>query len=273
MWKCVDPTVSYLADVGFNVIRLPRPDLRPGDVLAGTGAELTRIGNATQIWPSSEPLAVSDPVPAALLRGKQTEAFDVKVGVSVLGSLLSPLGVSVPKVQTALSRAETVAFGFGDPRVWAVTPLALGEYLAAAGPAPANPAVDAFVTGGSHHTHLVTDLLVSSSMTVTVTHAASTGAEVDVAVLEGAVDANVQVLSKDDREMVIEFSGTEMLAFGFRSIEFEVVDGAVTMRKFSKPGKVFGAAPPAPSTWASSFPLAEVTIADAVSASGPPGEQ
>lgn len=261
MFKCADPTIRYLQDSGFNVIRVPRADLRPGDALAGQGPRLFRVAHVTEIWKSPDrELPAATVAAAANLDGRTTRAFKLPVAVSLLGSLLAPLGFSLPKLEAALQRTKSVSFGFGSPQVQSITPYALGEYLQHLNTPASNPAVDRFIMDGSHDTHLLTDVLTSSSMTMTVGHDTATESVVDVSVLHSSVGASVQVVSKSASETVVEFSGSEQLAFGFRALEFEVEEGQVKFRSFTKPGSVLGASQAPPRDWASIFPLAEVTV-------------
>jgi hypothetical protein len=261
MVKCKDSTVSYLASFGFNIIRLPRSDVRPGDVLAGAGPELSYLGHLTDIWKLREPFALEEPAFAAFLSGRKTDKMQVDAGIAILSSLLAPVGVSVPRLKTAFSRTKELAFGFGSPKVWSLTPVLLGQYLTEARLPVGNPVVDSFLAAGKR-AHFVTDVLLSASMTVEATVGEETGQTFDVGVLKSAISCDVKLLSSESSTTLVEFVGTEPLGFGFRCIEFEAKDGAVKLRRFTKPGAVFQASPPPPTAWSTIFAPVAVVIHD-----------
>ena len=260
MFKCTDPVVDYLARFGFNVIRLPRAGLAPGDVLAGKGPGLEHVGPIGGAWKSRRAMPKPlDPVPATMLEGRGTAEFDAGVGLSLLEQLLSPLGVSAPKLKAGLGSARSLSFGFVQPRIWGLELIALGDYLASGSLQDSNPVVAGFFKSDVP-IHIITDLLTSSSMEVTVTKNSHAGGDVDLKMLQQAVTGEVSLSSKNADTTTIRFEGKDRLAFGFRAIKALVKDGAWQLMGIPKAGSVFYSSPPPPTAWASKFPPGETVI-------------
>ena len=50
MLRCHDPRLTYLNDLGYNVVRLPRKGINPLGVLGRDGKSLSYLGTLDQIW-------------------------------------------------------------------------------------------------------------------------------------------------------------------------------------------------------------------------------
>lgn len=260
---CKDPVVDYLADFGFNVIRLPRAGLRPGAVLIGTGSELARFGPIESLWRSESPVPTpSDKAPATLLRGRRTRKFTAKIGLSIAEQLLAALHLDAPKFRASMEPVDEVDFGFVDPFIASLELADLGNYLARGSLDDASPVVARFVTVKAPPVHVITDLLTTSSLSVEVSTGRAAGLELDLKRLAEAVDANLSVEASSQAFARLTFRGAQELAFGFRALRIRYEDGAWQVPGFAKPGSVFMQQPADPAAWASRFDSGEVTIRD-----------
>lgn len=261
---CNDPSLKYLAELGFNVIRLPRGGIEPGLVLAGKGPELSRLGDLARVWQS--PRAMPEPLPkcrAAMLDGKRTESFNVGVGLAIAERILKPVGLDLPKLRLALSDVSSLGFGFGDSQIWSLDLMDVGAFLAKGSLDEDNPVVRHFVLESRPPIHVVVDVLLSDSVSVEVSKNGGGAVELDLGVLQQAVDAKVQLESKSEHSTRVLFKGDDQLAFGFRALKLTYENGAWKVHGQARPGSVFHAREPEPSEWASVFALGEANIATA----------
>ena len=74
MGVCKDPRLTYLNSIGFNVVKLPRADVQPLEVLGRDDKSLDNLGRLSTHWKSSvpEPKA-APPSPAANINGQKTD--------------------------------------------------------------------------------------------------------------------------------------------------------------------------------------------------------
>src|SRR5689334_4121378 len=85
-----DPFLTYLKSFGYSVIRLPRTDISPLQVLVKEGTRLTRLGDLVSILQPGERVAlpvVKMDIPAASISGERTRDLSIGVGLSILGNL------------------------------------------------------------------------------------------------------------------------------------------------------------------------------------------
>ncbi|RKG88026.1 hypothetical protein D7W82_11495, partial [Corallococcus sp. CA049B] len=85
MW-CADPYVQLLRGRGYCLVRLPREDLRPAQVLARMGRELQTLGElGTVFLPGATPLpSVRAGERVADLQGSTTGRLGAGLGLSIL---------------------------------------------------------------------------------------------------------------------------------------------------------------------------------------------
>jgi hypothetical protein len=115
--SCNDPYLKALRSFGYNVIRLPKADVAPLQLLARNGSALGRIGDlSTVILPRGGVAlpAVRRDTPAASLSGQRSGELSVGVGLSVLGSIIGAMGGSKLGLDLQYKNAKSVTFEFQD---------------------------------------------------------------------------------------------------------------------------------------------------------------
>ena len=233
---CSDPALTQLKDEGYNVIRLPREGIHPMDVLTGTGSRLEYLGALDTVWES----AVSEPKPYAprstgAIKGGTSRAIKASLGLSILDDLLAGFGVSSPKVKAAFKRARSLSFKYDAPKQWGIEPFQIGEYLKQ-GDLISNPVLDKHMRDSQ--LYLISELLLSKTLTVTAEAKTGGEAAVDAGLLEDAVKAKVEVKFNGEQKRTITFAGKTEVAFGFKAFELSFQDGNWFIGKFADPGSV-----------------------------------
>jgi hypothetical protein len=136
---CNDPYLKALRSFGYNVIRLPKADMAPLQLLARNGGALGRIGDlSTVILPRGAVAlpAVKRDTPAASLSGQRSGTLSVGVGLSVLGSIIGAMGGSKLGLDLAYKNARSVIFEFQDVLRTASRSASLDQYLSDADVSP-----------------------------------------------------------------------------------------------------------------------------------------
>src|SRR5262249_52769234 len=132
MW-CHDPTLDLLTAYGYNVVRLPKADIRPLQILVRRGRELDRLGELTTLLRVGTNVPVppiEQDVPAASISGQRTSDLKLGIGLSVLGNVLAAMGGSKLRLDVEYKQARTVAFEFPDVLEDKVEVAKLDQYLA-----------------------------------------------------------------------------------------------------------------------------------------------
>src|SRR3954447_14454960 len=97
MMQCSDKTLDYLRRYGFNVIRFPRPDVRPLQIFATDRGQLVWMGELSTVFATGADAAlprISESGSGLKITGRETSEIDVGLGVSVLGSIIGAMGGS-----------------------------------------------------------------------------------------------------------------------------------------------------------------------------------
>ncbi len=238
MALCSDPALTYLNNLGYNVVRLPRTGIEPLDVLGRDGKSFERLGRLEQVWKSAVPVPVPGPAGnAAAIKGQRTDGLNLSVGLKILSSALGAMGAVVPELGFAYNRARKIQFTFGDVEIIGVDPLAVGEYLAAGDLAGANPFVAHYFEDGDAEAYVITEVLRSGSVTVTATSESGQSVAIDVPAIAGAVGAKVSVGMTSSAGNELTFSGTPVV-FGFKTFGIAHVNGSWRVHGV-KPGADF----------------------------------
>jgi hypothetical protein len=222
---CKDPALTFLNGLGYNVVRLPRAGVEPLDIL-GKDTTIERLGRVDQMWTSDQPLPpITGPRDATSVAGQKTSEMKLSVGLKLLSATLGAMGAAVPEVSMAFSKARKVVFTFTDVKTFSAEPLEVGQYLSAGDLATSNPFVRRYFDDEETSAFIITEVLKSTSITVTATNDRGVEVGVDVPAIVQAVGAKVAVTSTSSTNATLTFTGTELLTFGFKCFGIAFVDG------------------------------------------------
>ena len=128
MPKKKDPSITFLNQFGYNVVRLPRVGIEPMDVI-GRDETTQWLGPLRTVWQSSVPEPVpSAPRPAAAVSGQKTDQLAISFGLKILANALAAFGVTTPSLDMAYHRARKVQFAYTNVTSTVVAPLEAGNY-------------------------------------------------------------------------------------------------------------------------------------------------
>ncbi len=227
---CKDPALSYLNDFGYNVVRLPRADIRPLDLVGRHRGSFERIGRLDQlISPSKSPFpsvrwncAVSD------LEGQRSNQLDFSVAAKIVAAFISGLGGN-PAVSSKLSHLSKMQIQLSDVKSDRAEPAAIGKLLDGAAIETSNPMWSAYLSGAGK-LFVIFETLKSGSLKLHVSEEQKAGASIDLPVLKEMVGGNVNVEIKKEAGLGLSFSGSQQLVFGFKCLEISLSDGFIELQ-------------------------------------------
>ncbi|MEP6949690.1 MAG: hypothetical protein ABI863_10470 [Ginsengibacter sp.] len=218
---CKEELVDYLNSIGYNVVRLPRKGIYPLDIIIKQNKQFENLGTIKTIWTT----ATSAPEPehndqAAGIAKKETSLLDVSVGLSALSSIFEGLGVKVPKLNTAFSKASKIKIIFNNVFVDKVQPLLIGKYLKAQGDNTLdtdNIMVKNFMEN-KLPTYIISETIKSNSITIESYKDSKTEVALDVNIMNDSLSANTDTKFQKNSESSITYNGAEkdFLVFGFK---------------------------------------------------------
>jgi hypothetical protein len=229
MGWCKDNSTTYLATLGYSVIRVPREGIAPCDLI-GRDRDVMRLGTLDQLLsnPNGKPPAPTVDQVAAQINGQVSSKLKLAVGLNVMGNLLGALAGTNLGIDAAYESASTIQFEFKDVLYDSVAPLSVGQYLRAAVIDVGNPVLDRYVMGKGE-LFLITEALKSASITVKAESSKSGSVAVQVPVIEQVAKGKLNVDVSNAASGVVTYTGTKPLAFGFKCFRVGLEDGELQL--------------------------------------------
>jgi hypothetical protein len=226
MTLCRDPLRTYLNNLGYNVILLPRTGIEPMDVIGKDGGNLERLGPLYQVWSSSAPAPEIKPPQAAVgINGQKTAELSLDVGLKFLSNVLGAMGAAVPQLNFAYNKATRVQFSFNDVQIVGVDPFALGNHLAAGVLSSDNPFVVRYFEDDGSDAFIITEVLKSNNITAKAQTDEDGGVGVDLPAIQAAVGASIKVKQTGSQTTELTYTGEHMLTFGHKIFRIDFVNG------------------------------------------------
>lgn len=236
MGWCKDNSTTFLAALGYSVIRVPREGIHPCD-LVGRDGDVMRLGTLDQLLsnPGANLPAVTADQVAAQINGQVSSKMKLAVGVNVLGNLLGALAGTKLGIDAAYQSASTIQFEFKDVLIDSVAPLSVGQYLRQAVIDVGNPVLDRYVMGKGE-LFLITEVLKSRSITVRAERSQGGTAAIEVPVVQQIASGKLDVDVSQASTGVVTYSGEKALAFGFKCFRVGLEDGELQLSPMAPGG-------------------------------------
>lgn len=226
MALCKDPSLTYLNQQGYNVVKLPRVGISPMDILGREAGSIEHLGKLTEIWTSSAPPPrPKPPKNAASIEGRQTSQLKISIGLKLLSNILGGMGSQIPELELAYSGASCLQFGFSSVQVSNISPFQIGKYLSQGDLETQNPFVAHYFQDDDTEAFVIFETLISNSISVVANDKAGIGLSVDIPAVQNIVGTNVSVSSVDDKNTIVTYTGNDFLTFGFKIFGIEYADG------------------------------------------------
>jgi hypothetical protein len=233
---CSDKGVNYLSALGYNVVRVPRTNVAPLDLI-GRARDQMRIGTLMQLVTNPGELpALSATGDTASISGKSTDKMKLGVGLNILGPIVNALAGTSIGIQAAYEKASSVQFSFEDVTMDRVDPLAVGQFLRNAVIDVDNPVLKHYVLGKGQ-LYVIMEVLKSNKLTVTSEASSNTGVAIDVPVIESIASGKLELDLSKSANGQVKYTGSKPLVFGFKCMRVAVIGGALDVRDVA-PGDI-----------------------------------
>ncbi len=222
---CKDARLTYLNNLGYNVVRLPRTGLEALDVLGKDHKTIDRLGTLDKVWQSTKQLPTVHSGAAVGIQGTQTDKIKASIGFDLLGTIIKALGGNEAKLDVAFNNATSVQFKLENVEASGVDPLDVGEFLATGDINPKNPIVARYVTTGDAGAFVVTEVLKSNALTVSGTLDSGATVTLNVPEIQKVVSGQLSVDMTHAATGTVTYTGKQMLTFGFKIFAIALEDG------------------------------------------------
>jgi hypothetical protein len=224
---CKDPRLTYLNDLGFNVVRLPRQGIRPLGVLGKDNNVLNYLGTLDQIWdtPNAVP-APGSPNAVAPLTDARTSDIKLSAGLEILANALAGMfGVTAPSVNLEYKNSKALQFKFTEVQTVGIDPFELGNYLSAGDLKSGSPFIARYFSQGDTEAFVITEILQAKSISVIGKDEGGAEVKLDVPALQQVLGVKVAVTAANSAGTEITYTGLEYLTFGFKVFGIGMVNG------------------------------------------------
>ena len=228
MW-CKDPFLTYLKEFGYNVIRLPKADVKPLQVLARCGKDLNRLGEINNLLVAGDSIPLpklKENTRAASISGQRTGDLSVGVGLSILGTVIGAMGGSKLGLDTKYQNAKTTMFEFQDVFEDTVEIIELDKFLGDADINPFSRHVAELLEADD--LYITTSTIKSTKFTIEAKKSDGTALELTIPDIQGIVGGNVKVSGAASVTSKICYESPIPLVFGFQAVRLFYDNGCYT---------------------------------------------
>ena len=232
---CSDPAISYLKDFGYSVLRLPRRDFAPLQMLATGHKGLDPMGALGTVMTGGGALpALKIDEAAANVSGQRTSELSIGVGLSILGSILGAMGGGKIGLEAAYKGARKVTFEFNDVLRDSLEIAVLDKYLGRSDVDPASVHMGTLLE--SDNIYIVTATLKSRKFTIDAKADRNASAGLDLPALQKLVGAKVKIALAAGSANALVYESIEPLVFGFQAVRLYFDDGHYSAFEPLSPG-------------------------------------
>jgi hypothetical protein len=229
---CNDPFVTYLKSFGYNVIRLPRVDIKPLQVLSRQGKNLGRLGDLADVMNPGGHIklpTISKDNQAANISGQRTSDMSIGIGLNLLSTIIGAIGGSTLGLNVKYKNAKTASFEFNDVLEDHIKITQLDKFLGDADINPFSKHVSNMLD--ADEIYIISSTIKSKKFSVEAKKEDGTGLEVSIPEIQQLVGANVTVSGNAVATTKVTYSAAEPLIFGFQAVRLFYENGVYTSIK------------------------------------------
>jgi len=223
-----DPVLTYLKDIEFLPILLPREGVRPLGLLLKDGKRFEYLGNLEDVTQSTFPLPPVSPdlVTANTISGKKSSTVKLSIGLSLLGNIIKAFTGQTLDVSLGYKNAKTVTYEFKDVTVDTIDILKLDQYLTEGDFNDAGAGIEMLFL--NNQIGVVTSTLRAKTFVIAAQGQNGLDVKVDLPLIQNVLDGKVEVAIANESDSKIAYSGTKAISFGIRAVQLFTKDGHYT---------------------------------------------
>jgi hypothetical protein len=234
---CKDSSITYLKSIGYNVVRIPKGDIHPLQMLTKQNGVLKQLGDVASVFaPGGTPVPkIKRNSPVADISGNQTSDLSVGIGLSILGNIIGAMGGSKLGLEAKFEKAKTLSFEFLDVVEDSVAIAMLDKFLGDADVNAAGRYVSQLLE--ADEVYVITATIKTNKFNVEGKQKNKTAVTVQVPEIKEIIGGNIDVGKKAAKSSKITFQGKISLVFGFQAVQLIYEDGVYSSLKHLKAGQ------------------------------------
>jgi hypothetical protein len=207
---------NWLKDYGFNVIRLPRTNLAPGDVLYRSKDEFRdKVGDLKMVFSSDTELPkITSGEPVGDLAYSAEKKVDTSLGIKILGSLLGGISSSQLGAHLSSKHARKLAVKYEEIQQDSLPVLELQSWIQTAHPQLSGQGA-AWLNDGK--LAAVSAVLKTKKLSIVAELDDGGAIELTVPEIQGVISGDATVTVESASSSRITFTGAQPIAFGLQA--------------------------------------------------------
>jgi hypothetical protein len=233
---CEDKLIAYLKPFGLSVLRLPRENFPPLQIMTKQGSDLVGLGQLPTVITGGVLPKVNADQTAAALSGQSSSDLSVGVGLTILGSFLGAMGAGNLGLDVQYKKAKTITFRFSDVLIDSIEVAELEQFLTASDVNPAAKHVGELLD--ADEIFVITQSVKSNKFTVEAKTQGGAGVQLSVPVIQQIVGGQVNITQSGAQNSLITYEGTKPLVFAFQAVRLYYDQGRYTAFEPTRPGNL-----------------------------------
>jgi hypothetical protein len=224
---CSDRAAKALSNEGYNLVRYPRPNIMPLDILAGAQSPLQWLGPIRVVWKTTAAAPVPEVGNTPKFTYERSGEFKGSLGMKILQGLLGGALKDVA-ANASIAASSTLSFAYESPTQLSVALFDIGEYLQTGDLNSENMAIKRYLAIDNAletHFYLITEVLRARKLLVRISGGSAQSLQADATALQGLVAGHAEIANKRENSTEVAFDGGEDVTFAFRAYELGYVDG------------------------------------------------
>ncbi|HEY4111463.1 hypothetical protein [Puia sp.] len=209
---------NFLADYGYNIVALPRTDIKPLILLCQDGGSVSSLESGIAALFTSEeqaPPAVTSNTATGDIAGSTSVSFDSDTGISLLSWLLDKLKLGKLEAKANLDSNKVLTFKYEKVREDKIDLVKLDGFLT--GSTPVKNKFNTFRAKlMNSELYVINSVLKSNTFTFTIEDKSGASADID-ATIKGIAAINQNIKSTSNNSVTITSRDEEPLVFAFRA--------------------------------------------------------
>jgi hypothetical protein len=223
---CKDPSLIYLKNFGYNVVRLPRTDIAPLQLFSKKKNSLEPLGDLLSLLNAGASVnlpQIKKDEKMSEISGHRTGKLGLDIGLSILGNILGAMAEDKVGIDAAYKNASELTFEFKDVLGDSVEIVKLDQFLNDAGANPFSKHVLKMLN--DDEVYLITSVIKSKAILVDAFKSNNGDLNLDASLISKILSPKINATIESSNKAQVTYNGENNLVFGFKAIRLIYENG------------------------------------------------
>jgi hypothetical protein len=230
---CKDDAVTQLNTLGYDIVRYPKVDIEPLDVVIEHQGAFVRLGALPKFWITDAPRPKPSQNPAPNLESVKTNKLKGHFGIQALMDAIGSAGVKLSG-----SRDSSMQLVAQKPMVRSCVFAELADYIAKGEVNQESVGAANYMFSDANRSWLIIETIASAELEIVIGDSSNAETEATAKEVTGTLQVTAGVSKAAFSGNKITYKHETPLVFGFKTAEIQY-DGSWTLALPGRAGKQF----------------------------------